>query len=56
MNGVVTLDGVILDERMRSAVRVAAENVPGVKAVADRIVWVEPHSGWIIEGSSGKES
>ena len=56
VNGVVTLDGVILDERMRSAVRVAAENVPGVKAVADRIVWVEPHSGWIIEGSSGKES
>ena len=56
VNGVVTLDGVILDERMRSAVRVAAENVPGVKAVADRIVWVEPHSGWIVEGPSVKES
>ena len=55
-NGVVTLDGVILDERMRRAVRVAAENVPGVKAVTDRIVWVEPHSGWIVEGPSDKES
>ena len=56
VNGVVTLDGVILDERMRRAVRVAAENVPGVKAVADRIVWLEPHSGWIVEGPSVKES
>jgi hypothetical protein len=41
------LDGVILDEKMRRALRVAAENVPGVKAVTDRIVWVEPHSGMI---------
>jgi len=56
VNGVVTLDGVILDERMRRALRVAAENVPGVKAVADRIVWVEPHSGMIFEAPSGKES
>jgi len=30
--------------------------VPGVKAVADRIVWVEPHSGMIFEAPSGKES
>ena len=56
VNGVVTLDGVILDERKRSALRVAAENVPGVKAVADRTVWVEPHSGMAFEAPSGKES
>ena len=55
-NGVVTLDGVILDERMRRALRVAVENVPGVKAVADRIVWLEPHSGMVFGAPSGKES
>ena len=55
-SGVVTLNGVILDERTRSALRVAAENVPGVKAVADRIVWVEPVLGMIVEAPSGKES
>jgi CBS domain-containing protein len=55
-NGVVTLDGVILDEQKRGALRVAAENVPGVKAVVDHIVWVEPVTGWVVEGPSGKES
>ena len=55
-NGVVTLDGVILDEQKRSALRVAAENVPGVKAVVDHIVWVEPVTGWVVEGPLGKES
>jgi signal-transduction protein with cAMP-binding, CBS, and nucleotidyltransferase domain len=48
-DGVVTLDGVILDEKERGALRVAAENVPGVKAVEDRLVWVEPVSGTVIE-------
>ncbi len=48
-NGVVDLDGVILDEKERDALRVAAENVPGVKAVEDRLVWVEPVSGTVIE-------
>lgn len=56
VDGAVTLDGVILDERMRRAVRVAAENVPGVKTVADHIVWVEPHSGMVFEAPSGKEA
>ncbi|MBV9686183.1 MAG: CBS domain-containing protein [Alphaproteobacteria bacterium] len=55
-NGVVTLDGVILDEQKRSALRVAAENVPGVKTVVDHIVWVEPVTGWVVEGPLGKES
>src|SRR5215472_8524855 len=55
-NGVVTLNGAILDEQKRSALRVAAENVPGVKAVVDRIVWVEPHSGMVFGALSGKES
>src|SRR5215831_2850277 len=55
-NGVVTLDGVILDEQKRTALRVAAENVPGVKAVVDHIVWVERVTGWVVEGPSGKET
>ena len=48
-NGVVDLNGVILDENERQALRVAAENVPGVRAVEDHLVWVEPMSGTIID-------
>lgn len=44
-HGVVDLEGVIFDERKRNALRVAAENTPGVKEVRDRITWVEPSSG-----------
>jgi len=49
IDGIVEFDGVILDEHERTAMRVAAENVPGVKAVVDRLVWVEPVSGTVIE-------
>jgi CBS domain-containing protein len=48
-NGVVDLNGVILDEKERGALRVAAENVQGVRAVEDHLVWVEPVSGTIID-------
>jgi CBS domain-containing protein len=48
-NGGVELWGTILDERERQAVRVAVENVPGVKHVADHLVWVEPMSGMVFE-------
>ncbi len=44
-DGVVELSGVIVDERHRAALCVAAENVPGVKSVRDRLIWVEPNSG-----------
>ena len=47
--GEVELWGTILDERARQAVRVAAENVPGVKHVSDHLVWVEPMSGMTFE-------
>ncbi len=47
--GVVEFDGVILDEHERTALRVAAENVPGVRGIVDRLVWVEPVSGTVIE-------
>jgi CBS domain-containing protein len=48
-NGVVALAGIITDERQRQALRVAAENVPGVIDVEDNVVWVEPVSGMFAE-------
>jgi CBS domain-containing protein len=47
-NGQVELSGVILDERSREAIKVAAENVRGVKIVHDHLVWVEPMSGVVL--------
>jgi CBS domain-containing protein len=44
-NGIAELWGTITDERERQACIVAVENVPGVKAVHDHLVWVEPMSG-----------
>jgi CBS domain-containing protein len=46
-DGVVTISGTVTDERQRVALRVAAENVPGVKQVVDDLVWVEPLSGMV---------
>jgi len=48
-DGVVELWGAITDDRQRTALKVAAENVPGVKAVKDHLVWVEPTTGMTIE-------
>jgi len=48
-NGAVEVWGAILDERERQAVRVAVENVPGVKHISDHLVWVEPMSGMAFE-------
>jgi len=44
-DGVVELAGIILDDRFREAIRVCAENTPGVKAVHDHLVFVEPFTG-----------
>jgi signal-transduction protein with cAMP-binding, CBS, and nucleotidyltransferase domain len=48
-DGVVELWGVIIDERQREALKVAAENIPGVGSVKDHMVWIEPTSGMVIE-------
>jgi CBS domain-containing protein len=48
-NGIVELWGAIVDERQRAALKVAAENIAGVKAVKDHLVWIEPTSGMILE-------
>jgi len=45
LNGVVELWGTVFDDRQREALKVAAENIPGVKAVKDHLVWIEPTSG-----------
>ena len=43
--GIAELWGTITDERERQALIVATENVAGVSAVHDHLVWVEPMSG-----------
>lgn len=48
-DGVVKLRGALTDERERQAIRVAAENIPGVKKVEDHLIWIEPNTGVIIE-------
>lgn len=48
-NGNVELWGTIFDERDREALRVAAENVPGVKQIHDHLAWVEPMSGLVFD-------
>jgi osmotically-inducible protein OsmY len=47
-NGVVHLSGALLDERQRRAIRVAAERIPGVNAIEDHLVWVDPVSGMVM--------
>jgi CBS domain-containing protein len=41
-HGVVDLHGLIRDERQRAALRVAAENIPGVKEVRDHLRLLDP--------------
>jgi CBS domain-containing protein len=41
-DGVVELRGTIADERQRTALRVAAENIGGVRGVADQVTCVGP--------------
>jgi CBS domain-containing protein len=53
-NGIVELWGTIFDERERHAVRVVTENIAGVKAVKDHLVWVEPMSGMSFETQSDR--
>jgi CBS domain-containing protein len=48
-NGVVQLSGTVTDERQRQALRVAADNIPGVKKIEDYIIWIDPVSGLFTE-------
>ena len=53
-DGVVDLHGVILGDREADALCVLCENVPGVKCVNDRLVWVDPFSGLTVDRSGIK--
>ncbi len=44
-DGVVTLEGVIFTESVRPAIRVAAQDIRGVRAVDDQMIWLEPVTG-----------
>ncbi len=48
-NGVVQLSGSVTDDRQRHAMRVAAENIPGVKKVEEHFFWIDPESGFYAE-------
>jgi CBS domain-containing protein len=48
-NGIVELNGIILDDRYRQAIRVCAQNTSGVKDVNDHLVFVEPLTGAYID-------
>ena len=50
-HGVAELSGILADERQREAIRVVVENTPGVKEIADHLVWIEPTSGLVIESA-----
>jgi hypothetical protein len=56
-DGVIDIWGYIADDRHRDAVRVAAENVPGVKNVRDHLLWIEPYSGLMlaVDAESGRK-
>lgn len=41
-NGIVDFEGVIRDDRQRLALRIAAENIPGVKEVRDHRLRLDP--------------
>jgi CBS domain-containing protein len=49
VDGVAELLGVITNERAREAIRVLVENTPGVLAVIDHLIWVDPMSGLPID-------
>jgi len=47
-DGVVELWGTITENAQREALKVCAENIPGVKSVVSHLTWIEPMSGMVI--------
>jgi CBS domain-containing protein len=47
-DGVVQLWGTITEEAQRVALKVCAQNIPGVTAVVSHLTWIEPMSGMAI--------
>ena len=55
-NSVADVWGTITNEEERHAIRVVVENTPGVKAVHDHLVYVEPYTGTVIDAPDEKAS
>jgi CBS domain-containing protein len=55
-DGVVDLWGTYLARGQDEAMIVAAENVPGVKAVRSHLSWIEPMSGLVISSSDEEKN
>lgn len=47
-DGAVELWGTITEEAQGDALKVCAENIPGVKSVVSHLAWIEPMSGMVI--------
>jgi CBS domain-containing protein len=47
-DGVVELWGTIFEGAQGEAIKVCAENIPGVKSVVSHMTWIEPMSGMVI--------
>ena len=47
-DGAVQLWGTITEDAQREALKVCAENIPGVKSVVSHLTWIEPMSGMVI--------
>lgn len=52
-DGIVDLVGVVTDQRERAAIRVVAENTPGVRGVVDHVLWVDGMSGIPVDPPAG---
>jgi CBS domain-containing protein len=50
-DGAVEFSGVVRDEKQRQALRVVAENIPGIKTIADHGLRVEPVIGMLAKNN-----
>ena len=55
-DGVVSFRGVLTDERQRNAIRAVAENVDGVRAVHDHMMWADPFTTTVLASPEDEES
>lgn len=49
-DGMVDLRGSVSSDEERHGIQVLAENTPGVKAVHNHLVYIEPYTGTVIDG------
>ena len=54
-DGVVELWGTITEESQGEALKVLAENIPGVTSVVSHLTWIEPMSGMVISEPETKD-